>query len=131
MFQSPQETDCMKSEWRVLAVAYCVSLDQVIDNKNVQLIKFICWFIFCSFIDYVTVIYFLFILFFSFLFQLVSIQLTHEIGIYVIVFLIQVFNVYYYLLIQSRYIIWKYIDLFCYKNCQLFISTLYLVLLGH
>lgn len=85
---------------------------------------------FCSFIDYMTVIYFLFKLFFSFLFQLVSIQLTHEIGIYVIVFLIQVFNVYYYLLIQSRYIIWKYIDLFCYKNCQLFISTLYLVSLA-
>lgn len=131
MFQSPQETDSMKSEWWVLAVANCVSLDQVIDNKNVQLIKLICWFIFCSFFDYVTVIYFLFILFFSFLFQIVSIQLTLEIGIYVIVFLIQVFNVYYYLLIQSKYIIWKYIDLFCYKNCQLFISTLYLVLLGH
>lgn len=94
MFQSPQETDCMKSEWWVLAVAYCVSLDQVIDNKNVQLIELICWFIFL-FVYWLHVydcyLFFVIKLFFSFLFQLVTIQLTHEIGIYVIVLKIQVF----------------------------------------
>lgn len=92
MFQNPQETDCMKSEWWVLTVAYCVSLDQVIDNKNVQLIELICWFIFL-FVYWLYDCYLFFVikLFFSFLFQFVTIQLTHEIGIYVIVLKIQVF----------------------------------------